>query len=86
MARKAIRGYAEKSYYDNNTFKGIVASTDAMSEGTFAHMVNFDISDTGGSVKPRQGFLTTDLLMVTDDGIDTLKLKAPKLSLILDLP
>ena len=54
MARKAIRGYTEKSYYDNTSFKGIVATTDPLNEGSFAHMVNFDISDTGSSVKPRE--------------------------------
>lgn len=75
MARKAIRGYTEKSYYDNNTFKGIVTSTDAMAEGTFAHMVNFDIADTNGSLTPRCGFLTTDIVL-TDPNVDTIKLNA----------
>lgn len=76
MARKAIRGYSEKSYYENSTFKGIVATTDPLNEGNFAHMVNFDISDTGNSLKPRCGFLTTDFLLYTSEGYDTLKLKA----------
>lgn len=80
MSRKAIRGYSEKSYYDNNRFKGIVASSDPLNEGYFAHMVNFDISDTGNSLKPRHGFLTTDLLIkvqvLNKYEYDTLKLKA----------
>lgn len=76
MARKAIRGYSEKSYYENSTFKGVVATTDPLNEGNFAHMVNFDISDTGNSLKPRCGFLTTDFLLHTSEGYDTLKLKA----------
>lgn len=76
MARKAIRGYTEKSYYDNTTFKGIVASSDPLNEGNFAHLVNFDISDTGNSLKPRHGFLTTDIIFKDDSGYNTLKLKA----------
>ena len=78
MSRKAIRGYSEKSYYDNNRFKGIVASSDPLNEGYFAHMVNFDISDTGNSLKPRHGFLTTDLMIkgLNPDKYNTVKLKA----------
>lgn len=76
MARKAIRGYTEKSYYDNTTFKGIVATTDPLNEGSFAHMVNFDISDTGSSVKPRCGFLTTDFVIKEGQAYNTVKLKA----------
>ena len=76
MARKAIRGYTEKSYYDNTTFKGIVATTDPLNEGSFAHMVNFDISDTGSSIKPRCGFLTTDFVIKEGQAYNTVKLKA----------
>ena len=76
MARKAVRGYTEKSYYDNTTFKGIVATTDPLNEGSFAHMVNFDISDTGSSVKPRCGFLTTDFVIKEGQSYNTVKLKA----------
>lgn len=61
MARKAVQGYPEKSYYDNTRYLGIVATTDPLNEGLFKHMVNFDISDTGQSVQPREGFLTTTL-------------------------
>jgi hypothetical protein len=61
MARKAIQGYPEKSYYDNTRYLGIVATTDPLNEGLFKHMVNFDVSDTGQSVEPRDGFLTTTL-------------------------
>lgn len=59
MARKSIKGYAEKNYYDNLRFSGITASTDALNEGNFQHLVNFDIADTGGSLTPRKGYLTT---------------------------
>ena len=59
MARKAVQGYPEKSYYDNTRYLGIVATTDPLNEGLFKHMVNFDVSDTGQSVEPRDGFLTT---------------------------
>ena len=60
MARKSIKGYAEKNYYDNTRFTGgIVATNDPLNEGYFKHMVNFDISDTGASVEPRKGFFTT---------------------------
>lgn len=76
MARKAVRGYTEKSYYDNTSFKGIVATTDPLNEGSFAHMVNFDISDTGSSVKPRCGFLTTDFVIKEGQLYNTVKLKA----------
>jgi alpha-tubulin suppressor-like RCC1 family protein len=62
MARKAVQGYPEKSYYDNTRYLGIVATTDPLNEGLFKHMVNFDISDTGQSVQPREGFLTTRLI------------------------
>lgn len=61
MARKAVQGYPEKSYYDNTRYLGIVATTDPLNEGLFKHMVNFDVSDTGQSVEPRDGFLTTTL-------------------------
>lgn len=61
MARKAVQGFPEKSYYDNTRYLGIVATTDPLNEGLFKHMVNFDVSDTGQSVQPREGFLTTTL-------------------------
>ena len=61
MARKAVQGYPEKSYYDNTRYLGIVATTDPLNEGLFKHMVNFDVSDTGQSVEPREGFLSTTL-------------------------
>ena len=60
MARKSIKGYAEKNYYDNTKFSGgIVATNDSLNEGYFKHLVNFDISDTGQSLTPRKGFITT---------------------------
>jgi hypothetical protein len=65
MARKAVQGFPEKSYYDNTRYLGIVATTDPLNEGLFKHMVNFDISDTGQSVTPREGFLTTRLNNIT---------------------
>lgn len=61
MARKAVQGYTDKSYYDNTKYAGMVASNDPMNEGYFRHLVNFDISDTNQSLTPRQGFLTTTL-------------------------
>lgn len=61
MARKAVQGYTEKSYYDNTKYTGVVATTDPLNEGYFKHLVNFDISDTGQSVTPRKGYLTTSL-------------------------
>ena len=60
MARKSIKGYAEKNYYDNTRFSGgIVATNDPLNEGYFKSLVNFDISDTGYSLQPRKGFFTT---------------------------
>lgn len=60
MARKSIKGYAEKNYYDNTKFSGgIVATNDPLNEGYFKHLVNFDITDTGMSLTPRKGFITT---------------------------
>lgn len=60
MARKSIKGYSEKNYYDITRFNGgIVASNDYLNEGYFKHLVNFDIADTGLSLTPRKGFLTT---------------------------
>ena len=71
MARKSIKGYAEKNYYDNTRFSGgIVATNDPLNEGYFKHMVNFDISDTGASVEPRKGFFTTTFKI--NDAIYTL--------------
>lgn len=72
MARKSIKGYAEKNYYDNTRFNGgIVATNDPLNEGYFKHLVNFDISDMGQSLTPRKGFLTTaifhDLLTYSFD-------------------
>lgn len=62
MARKAIKGYAEKNYYDNTKFSGgIVATNDPLNEGYFKHLVNFDISDMGQSLTPRKGYLTTSI-------------------------
>ena len=59
MARKAVNGYPEKSYYDNTLFGGIVATGDPLNEGSFALITNFDITDTSKSVTPRKGFLST---------------------------
>ena len=59
MARKSIKGYAEKNYYDNTKFNGIKATYDPLNEGYFRHLVNFDISDTGQSLIPREGYLTS---------------------------
>ena len=70
MARKSVKGYAEKNYYDNTKFSGgIVATNDPLNEGSFKHLVNFDIADTGQSLTPRKGFLTT-AFKYKQDGID----------------
>ena len=70
MARKSVKGYAEKNYYDNTKFTGgIFATNDPLNEGSFKHLVNFDISDTGQSLTPRKGFLTT-ALKYKQDGVD----------------
>lgn len=61
MGRKAVQGYTEKSMYDNTRFTGVLATHDPLNEGYFRHMVNLDISDTGQSVAPRKGILTTTL-------------------------
>ena len=61
MARKAVQGYTEKSYYDNTRFLGMIATNDPLNEGAFKHLVNFNISDTAQSVKPRDGYITTTL-------------------------
>lgn len=73
MARKAVQGYSEKSYFDNTRYLGMIATTDPLQEGFFKHIVNFDISDTGQSVRPRDGFITTPLY-----GVDYIKLTADK--------
>ena len=39
----------------------MITTTDALGEGVFRLLVNFDVSDTGQSVTPRRGFLTTSL-------------------------
>lgn len=67
MARKAYNGYTEKSYYDNTKFYGVVATTDPLNEGNFRELINYDIEDTGASLKPRQGFLTTVLRTINND-------------------
>lgn len=67
MARKAVRGYPEKSYYDNTLFGGIVATGDPLNEGSFALITNFDITDTSKSVTPRKGFLSTTFTEGTDN-------------------
>lgn len=59
MARKAVQGYTEKSYYENTEFRQTVATSDPLTEGSFAMICNLDIADTGKSVKPRKGFITT---------------------------
>lgn len=70
MARKSVKGYAEKNYYDNTKFTGgVVATNDPLNEGSFKHLVNFDIADTGQSLTPRKGFLTT-ALKYKQDGVD----------------
>lgn len=61
MARRAVQGYTEKSYYENTKFFGVLATNDPLNEGYFKHTVNFNISDTGMSVTPREGFLTTTI-------------------------
>ena len=72
MARKAVQGYTEKSYFDNTRFLGLLATSDPLQEGYFRHLVNFDISDTNQSVKPRDGFLTTTLCYITTNMDSTL--------------
>ena len=72
MARKAVQGYTEKSYFDNTRFLGLLATSDPLQEGYFRHLVNFDISDTNQSVKPRDGFLTTTLCFITTNEDSTL--------------
>ena len=62
MARKSIKGYSEKNYYDNTKFSGVTATYDVLNEGSFRHMANLDISDTGKSVTPRKGYLTTEFV------------------------
>lgn len=64
MARKAVQGYTDKSFYDNTRYTGVVATNDPLNEGYFKHLINFDISDTGQSITPRKGFLTTTLCAV----------------------
>ena len=70
MARKAVQGYTEKSC--NTRFLGLLATSDPLQEGYFRHLVNFDISDTNQSVKPRDGFLTTTLCYITTNMDSTL--------------
>jgi hypothetical protein len=65
MSRKAIQGYPEKSFFDNTRFLGVIATNDPLNEGYFKHLVNFDISDTGQSLMPRKGYLTTTLRHTT---------------------
>lgn len=71
MARKAIQGYTEKSYFDNTRFLGLLASSDPLQEGYFRQLVNLNISDTNQSVCPRDGYLTTTLKN-TDNSIISL--------------
>ena len=59
MARRAVQGYSEKTYFENSRFLGMLATNDPLQEGYFKHLVNLNISDTGLSVKPRKGYLTT---------------------------
>lgn len=61
MARRAVQGYTEKTYYENTKFMGVLMSDDPLQEGFFRHLVNFNIADTGLSLRPRKGFLTTGL-------------------------
>lgn len=70
MARKAVQGYTEKSYYENTEFKQTVATNDPLTEGSFAMMCNLDIADTGKSVKPRRGFITTTFKNTQDEVIN----------------
>lgn len=76
MARKAVQGYTEKSYYDNTKYLGMVATNDPTQEGYFAHMVNFDISDTGQSVMPRRGILTTTLVNKLSQNVQLISLSS----------
>lgn len=66
MARRAVQGYTEKSFYDFTRFLGMIATQDPLEEGYFRHLVNFDISDTGQSVTPREGFITTSLVEIVN--------------------
>jgi hypothetical protein len=74
MARKAVQGFPEKSFYDNTRFIGIIATTDPVQEGFFKHLVNFDISDTGQSLEPREGFLTTTINGTINDTLNVFTL------------
>ena len=85
MARKSIKGYAEKNYYDNTRFKGITATTDPLNEGYFKHLVNFDIADTGQSITPRKGMKTYDLRLTNGSYVtlekDTIYFRDPSTGL-----
>lgn len=59
MARKAYNGYTEKSYYECKKFSGMITTGDTLNEGYFQTIYNGVISDTGLSLKPRRGYLTT---------------------------
>lgn len=61
MARKTVQGYTDKSYYENEKFAGVVMTDDPLQEGFFRHLVNFKIADTGLSIRPRIGYLTTTI-------------------------
>jgi hypothetical protein len=61
MARRAVQGFPEKSYYENTRYAGVLATNDALNEGYFRQLVNLRISDTGQSLEPRKGFLMTTL-------------------------
>ena len=71
MAKKGYSSsYKEKVYYDNTIFRGIMATTDPNQEGYFKQLINFDIDDTGQSLKPRKGLLHTGLHL--DDADNTI--------------
>lgn len=61
MSRRTYNGYTEKSYYENKRFTSMITTGDVLNEGYFYTLYNTIISDTGLSVKPRKGFLTTTI-------------------------
>jgi hypothetical protein len=71
MARKSVQGYTEKSYYDNTKFTGVAVTHDVLNEGIFRLLYNFDIAETGRSIAPRKGYITTSLeqVYISDNAI-----------------
>ena len=68
MSKKPYRGQAGKAVWENMNFsKGMVYNNESRREGEAKTIANLDISQTGGSLKPRKPYFNTSFKFAQND-------------------